>query len=568
MLKLWAHMIFKSFQIRAITWKALLLLNFFYALSTTLSSAQTELDTIPKVEVEVDKFPVVFFTDTLFYISTNLGPYTAAERAASQSNKLAMLLENDALDTTLLKSYNDTIEVEIMHGKQIISTITQADAKIAGKDKEMLAAEHLKAIKASYQTHYGEKSLTKNLIRTGILIGIFIILFFLVTFINKGFNKLIDYILRKWHTYFKGIKIKTFEILSAHREEKLFFLVMRGTKILLLIILLYLSLPIIFSIFPATKGIATTLLAYITSPLKSLLFGFISYLDELFTILVVVFITYYIIKAINFISTEVERGTLSISGFYPEWAKPTFNLVKIIIVAFSFIIIFPNLPGSDSPAFQGVSVFLGLLISLGSSSAISNIIAGLVIIYMRAFKLGDRVKIGDTTGDVIEKTMLVTRLRTIKNEEVTIPNAFILAGKTINYSVEANGPGLILHSTVTIGYDVPWKQVHKLLIDAALKTDRVLKEPSPFVLQTSLDDFYVSYQINVYTVNPEKAAVIYSDLHAFIQDAFNEAGVEIMSPHYRADRDGNQITIPPTYLPEGKISPSKTTREKPDKTEE
>lgn len=343
---------------------------------------------------------------------------------------------------------------------------------------------------------------------------------------------------------------------------------MRGTKILLLIILLYLSLPIIFSIFPATKGIATTLLAYITSPLKSLLFGFISYLDELFTILVVVFITYYIIKAINFISTEVERGTLSISGFYPEWAKPTFNLVKIIIVAFSFIIIFPNLPGSDSPAFQGVSVFLGLLISLGSSSAISNIIAGLVIIYMRAFKLGDRVKIGDTTGDVIEKTMLVTRLRTIKNEEVTIPNAFILAGKTINYSVEANGPGLILHSTVTIGYDVPWKQVHKLLIDAALKTDRVLKEPSPFVLQTSLDDFYVSYQINVYTVNPEKAAVIYSDLHAFIQDAFNEAGVEIMSPHYRADRDGNQITIPPTYLPEGKISPSKTTREKPDKTEE
>lgn len=147
MLKLWAHMIFKSFQIRAITWKALLLLNFFYALSTTLSSAQTELDTIPKVEVEVDKFPVVFFTDTLFYISTNLGPYTAAERAASQSNKLAMLLENDALDTTLLKSYNDTIEVEIMHGKQIISTITQADAKIAGKDKEMLAAEHLKAIK-------------------------------------------------------------------------------------------------------------------------------------------------------------------------------------------------------------------------------------------------------------------------------------------------------------------------------------------------------------------------------------------------------------------------------------
>ncbi|WP_339863776.1 mechanosensitive ion channel family protein [uncultured Algoriphagus sp.] len=561
-------MIFKFFQIRAITWKALLLLSFFYALTTTLSSAQTELDTIPKVEVVEKKFPVVLFTDTLYYISTNLGPYSAAERAASQSNKLAMLSENDELDTTLLKSYNDTIEVEIMHGELIISTITQADAKLSGKDKEKLAEEHIKAIKASYHTHHGEKSLTKNLIRTGILIGIFIVLFFLVKLINKGFNTLIDFILRKWHNYFKGVKIKDFEILSAHREEKLFFLIMRGTKILLITILLYLSLPIIFSIFPATKGIATTLLAYITSPLKAILFGFIDYLDELFMILVVTFITYYIVKAINLISAEVERGTLSIPGFYPEWAKPTFNLVKIIVIAFSFIVIFNYLPFSDSPAFQGVSVFLGLLISLGSSSAISNIIAGLVIIYMRAFKLGDRVKIGDTTGDVIEKTMLVTRLRTIKNEEVTIPNASILAGKTINYSVEANGPGLILHSTVTIGYDVPWRQVHELLIGSALNTNLILKAPSPFVLQTSLDDFYVSYQINAYTVNPEKAAVIYSDLHAFIQDAFNEAGVEIMSPHYRAARDGNQITIPPTYLPEGKISPSNTTDDNSDKSED
>jgi small-conductance mechanosensitive channel len=287
---------------------------------------------------------------------------------------------------------------------------------------------------------------------------------------------------------------------------------------------------------------------------KLILLGFIGFIPELFMILVVIFITYYITKGINFISLEVERETLSIPGFYPEWAKPTFNLFKIIVMAFAFIVIFNYLPFSDSPAFQGVSVFLGLLISLGSSSAISNIIAGLVIIYMRAFKLGDRVKIGDTTGDVIEKTMLVTRLRTIKNEEVTIPNASILAGKTINYSVESNGPGLILHSTVTIGYDVPWRKVHELLISAAMKTDMILKAPSPFVLQTSLDDFYVSYQINAYTTTPQKAAVIYSELHSFIQDAFSEAGVEIMSPHYRASREGNELTIPPTYIPEEKNS--------------
>lgn len=467
-----------------------------------------------------------------------------------------MLLENNEFDTLLLSVFEDELAAEIMHGDQVIGSVTQADAAALGKSKSELAEAYLAQLKISYKTHYGDNNLIINLTRAGLLIGIFLTLFLLVKIINRGFNKLIDFILKRWHRFFKGIKIKNIEVLSAEREERMFFLVMRGAKIFLIIVLLYLSLPVIFSIFPATKGLADTLLAYITNPLKSIAIAFISYLDELFMIIVVVFITFYILKAINFISAEIEKGNLAISGFYPEWAKPTFNLLKIIVIAFSFIIIFPYLPGSDSPAFQGVSVFLGLLISLGSSSAISNIIAGLVIIYMRAFKLGDRVKIGDTTGDVIEKTMLVTRLRTIKNEEVTIPNAFILAGKTINYSVEANGSGLILHSTVTIGYDVPWRQVHELLIGAALKTNLISKNPTPYVLQTSLDDFYVSYQINAYTISPEKSAVIYSELHSYIQDAFNEAGVEIMSPHYRAARDGNQITIPPTYLPEGYSSPS------------
>ena len=505
---------------------------------------------------QIEKSPVIFLTDTVHYISANLGPYSAKERAENQSKKLESLIDNEEFDTLLLSVFEDELAVEVTHGDLVIGSITQADATIMGKSKMEIAEEYLSKIKASYVAHYSEKNLITNLTRTGFLLGIFIILFFLVKLINKGFNKLIDFILRKWHKFFKGVKIKNYEILSAEREERMFFIVMRAAKIFLIILLLYLSLPIIFSIFPATKGLATTLLNYITSPVRLIVFGFIGYLPELFMILVVVFITYYITKAISFISLEVERGTLSIPGFYPEWAKPTFNLVKIFVIAFSFIVIFNNLPFSDSPAFQGVSVFLGILISLGSSSAISNIIAGLVIIYMRAFKLGDRVKIGDTTGDVIEKTMLVTRLRTIKNEEVTIPNASILAGKTINYSTVASGPGLILHSTVTIGYDVPWRQVHELLIGSAMKTDRILKAPTPFVLQTSLDDFYVSYQINAYTTTPEKAAAIYSELHSRIQDAFNEAGVEIMSPHYRAARDGNQITIPPTYLPEDYISPS------------
>jgi small-conductance mechanosensitive channel len=280
------------------------------------------------------------------------------------------------------------------------------------------------------------------------------------------------------------------------------------------------------------------------------------------TIAVIVLITYYFVRFLRFLAAEIETGKLNLPGFYPDWAQSTFNLVRILIYAFAFIVIFPYLPGSNSPVFQGVSVFLGLLISLGSSSAIGNIIAGLVITYMRAFNIGDRVKIGDTVGDVLEKTMLVTRLRTIKNEEVTIPNSAILNGSTINYSAGAKAAGLILNTTITIGYDVPWRTVHQLLIDAASKTEHIRQDPPPFVLQTSLDDFYVSYQINAFTQAPAGAAKIYSELHSHIQDGFNEAGVEILSPHYRAARDGNMTTIPADYLPPDYEAPAFQFRQK------
>ena len=211
---------------------------------------------------------------------------------------------------------------------------------------------------------------------------------------------------------------------------------------------------------------------------------------------------------------------------------------------------------SASAAFKGVSLFFGVLFSLGSSGAVGNMMAGIILTYTRAFQIGDHVKIGDTTGDVIERTLLVTRVRTIKNVAITIPNCSVLSGQIVNYTSMAQERGLILHTGVTIGYDVPWKQVHALLIAAAERTEHILKEPKPFVLQTSLDDFYVAYQINAYTNRADGQAGIYSELHQNIQDSFNEGGVEILSPHYRAARDGNMVTIPANYLPADYKAPS------------
>ena len=273
-------------------------------------------------------------------------------------------------------------------------------------------------------------------------------------------------------------------------------------------------------------------------------------------IAVIVVVAYYVVKFVKFIFAEIAKETITLPGFYSEWAEPTYKIARFLILAFTLAVVFPYLPGSKSPAFQGVSIFLGLLLSLGSSSAVANVVAGIVLTYTRALKVGDRIQIGETVGDVTEKTLMVTRIRTIKNVDIAIPNAMVLNSHILNFSSSANAQGLILHTSVTIGYDAPWRQIHQLLRDAADATSKILKDPKPFVLQTSLDDFYVSYQLNAYTDQSAVMTRTNSDLHQNIQDKFNEAGVEIMSPHYGAIRDGNQIAIPESYLPTNYEAPT------------
>lgn len=300
----------------------------------------------------------------------------------------------------------------------------------------------------------------------------------------------------------------------------------------------------LFAIFPKTENLALKMFLYILDPIKMVLKSIVEYIPNLFIIIVIWYCIKYLIKGIGYIANEIENEKLKITGFYPDWAKPTFNIIRFLLYAFMIAMIYPYLPGANSGVFQGISVFVGLIVSLGSSTVIGNIIAGLVITYMRPYKLGDRIKLNDTVGNVIEKTPFVTRLKTPKNEVVTIPNSFIMSSHTVNYSASARQYGLIIHTTVTIGYDAPWRQVHQLLINAARITPGILEQPKPFVLETELSDYYPCYQINAYVKDVDRLGEIYSRLHQNIQDIFNEAGVEIMSPHYIAHRDGNASTIP------------------------
>ncbi|MBP2833188.1 mechanosensitive ion channel family protein [Aquimarina sp. U1-2] len=378
-----------------------------------------------------------------------------------------------------------------------------------------------------------------------------IVLFFFLS--KKFFNWLQRRISTIEHNIFFGNQkiAQFFRFITPRRERHILKFVIRLLRISIYITFLILYLPFLFSLVPQTREYADIVIEYIKKPLLFIYHGIVGFIPNLFFILVIFFLTRYVLRFLKYVTNELEREAVKLDGFHADWARPTFNLLRVVIIAFSVIIIFPYIPGSDSPAFKGVSIFFGVLFSLGSTSAISNIVAGIVITYMRPFKVGDRVQIGDTIGDVIDKSLLVTRVKTIKNLNITVPNSSILGNHIINFTKNAKEDiGIILHTSVTIGYDVVSNEVLKALIEGAKKTEFILQEPSPFVLIKSLDDFYVNYEINAYTQNPEKSALIYSMLHEHIKNALHDAGIEILSPHYHAVRDGNMLTVPSHNVPD------------------
>lgn len=511
----------------------------------------TQLKQLERLRASAIGHPVNPFEDTLFYVYTRVGSFAAKDRAAAITAKIKRLYSDiDFLPDSLQVVKNEN-NAEIVYGDIIVMSVNEMEALWFSKTAEALATEYRDTIRAAIQSEMEENSIINIALRVAAILIIITGIYFIIRLINNLHRKVKRKAISLKDKILKGFRFKGYQLLDSDRELRVLLFLLNIGRLLIIALMLYITLPLLFSVFPWTRGIAETLIGWILTPLKRVVGGFIRYLPNLFTILVIIAVTHYVVKFLKFLAGEIESGALKISGFYPDWAKPTLNIVKFLLYVFSFIIIFPYLPGSQSPIFQGVSVFVGILFSLGSSSAIANAVAGLVITYMRPFKEGDRIKIGEITGDVIEKSLLVTRVRTIKNEDITIPNSSILSNHTVNYTTSAVELGLILHSTVTIGYDVPWKQVHQLLIDAALATPGIVSDGNrkPFVLQTSLDDFYVSYQINAFSEESHKTAAIYSVLHQNIQDKFNEAGVEILSPHYRAARDGNMVTIPASYLP-------------------
>jgi small-conductance mechanosensitive channel len=379
---------------------------------------------------------------------------------------------------------------------------------------------------------------------------IFLAFFFFMIMLTRRLLNRLNRKLESWRgSKITPIKIQTFEVISADRLTDALKWVVNKVRIVIYIILLYIFITLFLTYFPRTRYFVLKYLDYFIAPFKTIFNGIISFIPNLIFIAITIYVVRYLLRLLRLIFSEIQTGRINFSGFHKDWAKPTYKLSRFLIVVLAIVLISPYMPGFGSPAFQGISILFGLLLSLGSTGAIANIVAGAALTYMRPFRVGDRVKIADTMGDVVEKTLLITRIRTIKNVEVTIPNSMVLGSHMINFSALAEEGQLILYTSVTIGYDVPWRQIHDLLISAARATTGIVQDPAPFTLQTSLNDFSVTYELNAYTADVHNLLRIQSELHQNIQDKFNEAGVEIMSPTYSAIRDGNQVTIPGNYLP-------------------
>ena len=520
-------------------------LQAYAADSVKLVQQKLRIDSLRKFTQGV---PVVVEGDTLFYIYAKRGGHTPQQRAVMNATAITELGKRFNLKPDSLYLESSDIVTDLMYGDKVLASFTDQDGLWEGRTRDQLAADKRHIVVDKLKDMKKEHSLwqlgKRIIFFVLVLLGQYL-LFWATTWL---FKKLKIRIQRLKDTKLKPISIQDYELLDTQKQVNLLIFLANILRYAFMLLQLVLTVPLLFSIFPQTEKLAYQIFSYIWNPVKSIFGGVIDYIPNLFTIFVICLAVKYLVRLVHYLATEVQSDRLKLNGFYPDWAMPTFHIIRFLLYAFMIAMIYPYLPGSDSGVFQGISVFVGLIVSLGSSTVIGNIIAGLVITYMRPFKLGDRIKLNDTTGNDIEKTPLVTRIRTPKNELVTIPNSFIMSSHTVNYSASARTYGLIIHAEVSIGYDVPWRKVHSLLLKAAQATQGVAADPEPFVLETELQDWYPVYQINAYITEADQLAQIYSNLYQSIQDIFAEADVEIMSPHYMAVRDGNETTIPKSGL--------------------
>ena len=489
--------------------------------------------------------PLIVEGDTLLVIYARKGGLQPEARTKSAQKKILEVGKSLKFVPDSIYVFDSEESTDVMAGETVILSVTHLDALWNNTDRVELANRYSEIIRKKVQELHDSYGIQQKMNSFGLAMLILVVQILLIVGTHLFFNRWKMRLTRILLRNIKPIRIKDYTLFDTHRVGVAIIVLMNVFRFVLVLLQLLVSIPLIFSIFPETKTVTYTILGYVLSPMKDIFFAVVNYLPDLFKIIVIIICFRYLLKVIRFFANEIASGKLKINGFYADLAMPTYSILRVLFYSFMLVMIWPLLPSSNSEIFQGVSVFIGVIVSLGSTSIVGNVMSGLVMTYMRPFRIGDYIRFGDTEGEVVEKSMLVTRVRTRKNEIVTIPNSNMMSSQTSNFSSSAQRYGVIVHTKITIGYDEPWKKIERLLLDAAEATEGIKKHPKPYVRVTSLDDFYVEYEINGYTDRAKTLPTVYSALHSNILDHFHGAGVEIMSPHIEAHRDNLPLQIPP-----------------------
>jgi small-conductance mechanosensitive channel len=502
-----------------------------------------------------ESVPVIVDGRELFLLG-GVSSYPAKERAKVVAERIKKLAEDPKVDPKSLQIVKEGDITYIKAGELIALGLVENDAVREGISMEIMTGVTRDKIAQAIRGYRNDRAPRTLLINSGYALIASVLTALLLWGILRLFTWLNVLAQKRIKARIEGLESKSHYIIDADQIWDVMRGFLKTMKVVAMLVVIYFYLNLVLGLYPWTRLFAQYLFTITLNPLRIIGLGLVNALPNIFFLVIFIFIIRYILKVTRLFFSGIERGRIHVKNFEREWGLPTYKIVRLLIVSFAVIVAYPYIPGSSSDAFKGVSIFLGVIFSLGSSSVLSNIIAGYTITYRRAFKVGDRIMINDLTGDVVDRSVLVTRLRSFKNEEIVIPNSIVLNSNIINYSTEARAKGLILHTNVGIGYEVPWRQVEAMLLLAADRTKGIKSEPKPFVLQQSLGDFAVNYELNVYIDDARQMMQLYTDLHRNVLDVFNENSVQIMTPNYEHDPEQPKI-VPKDqwYTPPAKKTP-------------
>jgi small-conductance mechanosensitive channel len=463
-----------------------------------------------------------------------------AERATAAAARLNALMDEDAVGAVTTRPLQDATIIEV-GGRDVFGIVPLDVDELAGETRESKAAEVVSRLQQAIAEAIELRTPRRMLISAASAVVATALLGVLLWVIRRAYGVLVVRLMRQTERRLQKLSAGDVQIVKATHAAEMTKHAVRTVFAAVALFLIYSWLTFVLRRFPYTRPWGESLREFLIDQIAMVGLNMAGAIPEIFTVFLILVVTRFAVRLAHTVFHAAEDGRIVLPYVYPETAQPTRRIVTALLWLLGIVAAYPYLPGSGSDAFKGLSVFVGLVLSLGSSGIVNQMMSGLTITYSRAVRNGDFVRIGDVEGTVTQLGALSTKVKTPRGEEVTIPNAVVMSLVTTNYSRFADTEGVQVPTSVTIGYDTPWRQVHALLMLAAERTPGVRKKPKPVVRQTALQDFYVQYTLLVCLEQPHLRASVLTSLHANIQDAFNEYGVQIMSPNYEADPDGRKF---------------------------